>query len=88
MEGKRKVKARENVMAAGSAQGRKERSPFLASIRAYLARLPSSLQLRPQGFSVRKWEEYLPLLPFFKVYPLQTPATHSTLKSLGTRHFL
>ena len=83
-------------MAARSAQGRKEGSPFLASMRAYLARLTSSLKPRPQGFFVRKWEGCLPLLPFSKGkalgtargYPPQTPAKHSTLKSLGTLHLL
>ena len=46
-DGKRQVKVRENAMAAGSASGRKEGSPFLASMRTYLARLSSSLKPRP-----------------------------------------
>jgi len=84
-------------MAARSARGRKERYPFLSSMHAYvLKRLSSSLQLRPQGSSVRKWEGCLPLQPFSKGKalgtvrgcPPQTPATHSTLKSLSTLHLL
>ena len=87
------MKASENAKAARSARGRKEGSrPFLASMRASLP--PYNLVSR--AFPSENGRGAAPAPPFSKGkalgtargYPPQTPATYSTLKSLGTSHLL
>ena len=87
------MKASENAKAARSARGRKEGSrPFLASM---CASLPP-YNLVPRAFPSENGRGAAPAPPFSKGkalgtargYPPQTPATYSTLKSLGTSHFL